>query len=65
MTEIPSLLAPVLIPKLDRRKNHLTIPECPECAREHPAVVARTDFVLYLRCTSCHGIWSVWKPGRV
>ena len=65
MAEIRTPVAPFVIPKLDRRKNRLTIPQCPECAREHPAVVARTDFVLYLRCTSCQGIWSVWKPARV
>jgi hypothetical protein len=63
MAEIPLLSEPVLMVKVDRRRNRLALPRCPECAREDPRVLLRTDFVLYLRCGgACPAMWSVWKP---
>jgi hypothetical protein len=49
MTDMPVMSDPVLMVKLDRRRNRLALPRCPECAREEPRVLMRTDFVLYLR----------------
>jgi hypothetical protein len=48
--------------KLDRRRNRLALPGCPECAGEEPRVLMRTNFVLYVRCGACRAVWSVWKP---
>jgi hypothetical protein len=62
MAEMPVVSEPVLMVKLDRRRNRLALPGCPECAGEEPRVLMRTNFVLYVRCGACRAVWSVWKP---
>jgi hypothetical protein len=57
-----TLSKPVVMVKLDRRRDRLTLPPCPECAREEPRVLMRTDWVLYLRCSACRTVWSESKP---
>ena len=53
---------PVEMVKLDRRRNRLALPGCPECGEEEPRVLMRTDFVLYVRCEACAVVWTVWRP---
>jgi formate dehydrogenase maturation protein FdhE len=65
MAEISTVPEPFLIPKAERRRNRLALPDCPQCAGLPFCVLMRTEFVLYLRCASCHGVWSVWKPTSV
>ena len=48
----------------DRRQNRLILPACSVCRHDDPRVTVRTDYVLYLRCMHCGGVWSVPKPGR-
>ena len=62
MTEMHIVPAPILVVKNDRRRSRLALPPCPECAQEQPRVLMRTNFVLYVRCTGCEAVWSVWKP---
>jgi flavoprotein len=53
-----------LAPQFDRRKERLRLPPCQTCRTAVPvAVVSRTDYVLYLRCSGCGGVRSVPKPG--
>ena len=61
MAECP-VSGPLVMVKLDRRRDRLALPGCPECARTQPGVLMRTDWVLYLRCDACRAVWSVSKP---
>jgi hypothetical protein len=47
----------------ERRVDRLTIPRCDTCGSPHTAVVGRTDYWLYVRCSGCGFIWSLCKPG--
>ena len=48
-------------PRTERRQARFSPPPCPKCAAK-TAVVTRTDYVLYVRCTACAYVWSVPKP---
>jgi hypothetical protein len=49
----------------DRRLNRLEPPACEFCGRDDVRVTLRTEYVLYFRCQSCLGVWSVAKPDRL
>jgi len=40
----------------------LLIPPCGQCQRPTVRVVVRTEYVLYLRCSSCGHVWNVPNP---
>ena len=47
---------------IEFRLRRLEIPPCPECVPGKVTVAVRTDYVVYLRCTSCGQVWSVPRP---
>jgi hypothetical protein len=50
---------------LDLRLHRLAVPPCTSCGSDRTAVVSRTPYVVYLRCSYCGDVWSLPMPGRV
>jgi hypothetical protein len=36
---------------------------CPHCAHGYGRPATQTSYVIYFRCTFCHSVWSVARPG--
>jgi len=47
----------------ERRRERMQLPPCPDCGCPLVRVLARTEYVLYVRCPACLTMWSVPKPG--
>jgi transcription elongation factor Elf1 len=45
----------------ERRQNRLRLMACPRCGHEPPEVLARTSYLIVLRCVICSRLWSVQK----
>ena len=48
----------------DRRLQRLAIRPCEDCGSTSAGVTLRTEYVVYVRCTTCWHVWSLQKPGR-
>jgi hypothetical protein len=50
---------------IERRRRRLVLPPCPACgSRASLQVIARTAFVLYVKCVACAFVWTEQKPGQ-
>jgi hypothetical protein len=50
---------------LDLRVHRLAVPLCTSCGSDRTAVVSRTPYVVYVRCSYCGAVCSLPMPGRV
>jgi predicted RNA-binding Zn-ribbon protein involved in translation (DUF1610 family) len=51
-------------PTVERRRNRLKVPPCPECESHRTDIVCREQYVLYARCPDCGHVWAVARPGQ-
>ena len=65
MTNITEVSPYLNLPaKPERRRARLLISACRKCGSAGAAVVSRTDYVVYVRCSPCGSVWSLPKPGE-
>jgi hypothetical protein len=48
----------------EHRLNRLVLLPCTSCGSDRTAVVSRTPYFVYVRCSECADVWSLAMPGR-